>query len=138
MTAIRRGEERDLAEVAAIQSASPGAAHWVPADYLRYDFRVAIRGNRVAGFIVSRQLAAGEWEVLNLAVTPDSRRAGVGRSLIEALLEAASGTVFLEVRESNRVARQFYISMGFNEINKRENYYETPPEAAIVMKFHSC
>ena len=138
MTAIRRGGPRDLGEVAIIQAASPEAAHWEAADYLHYDFRVSICENRVAGFLVSRMLAEGETELLNLAVAPEFRRRGMARELVQSLLTDFPGGVYLEVRESNRGARSFYNGMGFQEVTVRQGYYQDPLEAAIVMKFHSC
>ncbi len=138
MTAIRRGGADDLDAVAAIQESSPGAARWKVADYLEQDFRVAIEGNRVVGFLVARSLAADEQEILNLAVTPDSRRKGVARALLDHAFKGFRGAVFLEVRESNDAAQEFYKSLGFKELSKRAGYYDSPPESAIVMKFHSC
>ena len=135
---IRRGGPDDLAQVAIIQAASPEAAQWDAASYLRYDFRVSACGIRVAGFLVSRTLVEGEAELLNLAVAPEFRRRGVARRLVESLLAESPGVVYLEVRESNRTARKFYNSMGFQEVSSRSGYYRNPPEAAIVMKFHSC
>jgi ribosomal-protein-alanine N-acetyltransferase len=136
--AIRRGGPPDLAQVAVIQAACPEASQWDAADYLGYDFRVSVCGIRVEGFLVSRALAEGETELLNLAVAPECRRRGVARKLVESLLAESSGVVYLEVRESNRAARQFYHHMGFQEVSSRSGYYRAPPEAAIVMKFHSC
>ncbi|HJT88490.1 MAG TPA: ribosomal protein S18-alanine N-acetyltransferase [Bryobacteraceae bacterium] len=138
MIVVRRGEARDVVVVRAIQASSPQAAQWDPADYPQYDFRVAAEGLRVLGFLVARTLAAGECEILNLAVAPDCRRRGVARALVGSLLEQFEGAVYLEVRASNLAARQFYKSFGFQEITVRPQYYESPPEAAIVMKFHSC
>jgi ribosomal-protein-alanine N-acetyltransferase len=138
MTAIRRGGAEDLDAVKVIQQASPGAARWKVADYLEQDFLVAVEGNRVVGFLVTRTVAAGEREILNLAVAPDFRRKGVARALCERALQAFQGAVFLEVRESNRIAQEFYKSLGFKELSKRKEYYESPPETGIVMKFHSC
>ena len=135
---IRRGAPGDLAQVAAIQAASPEAAQWDAAGYLLYDFHVSVRGIRMAGFLVSRTLVEGETELLNLAVAPEFRRQGVARKLVKALLAASPGVVYLEVRESNRAARKFYNCMGFQEVSSRSGYYQAPPEAAIVMKFHSC
>jgi ribosomal-protein-alanine N-acetyltransferase len=138
MTAIRRGGADDLDAVATIQEASPGAARWGVADYLEQDFRVAIEGNRVVGYLVARTLAPDEREILNLAVAPDFRRKGVARALFRSAFQGFRGTVFLEVRESNGVAHEFYKSLGFKELSKRTGYYDNPPETAIVMKFHSC
>jgi ribosomal-protein-alanine N-acetyltransferase len=138
MTAIRPGTPADLDAVAAIQRASAGAAHWEPAGYLAYDFRVAVADGRVAGFLVARSVAPGEWELLNLAVDPACLRRGTGHLLMDSLIHPPPVTVFLEVRLSNEVARKFYENIGFQEIVRRPGYYDSPPEAAIVMKFHSC
>jgi ribosomal-protein-alanine N-acetyltransferase len=138
MTAIRRGGVEDLDAVAAIQQASPGAAGWNVADYLAQDFWVAVNENRIVGFLVARSVADDEHEILNLAVAPDFRRKGVARALLASTLGDLRGSVFLEVRESNAVAHEFYKSLGFKVLSKRQGYYESPPETAIVMKFHSC
>jgi ribosomal-protein-alanine N-acetyltransferase len=138
MPVIRRAEAGDLEFVAAIQAASPQAARWPVAEYLQYEFTVAIAEGAVAGFLVWRRLAEGECEVLNLVVAPRFRRSGIARKLLEPLLHVPVNQVFLEVRESNQAARIFYKSMGFQEVGIRKEYYQAPLEAAIVMKFHSC
>jgi [ribosomal protein S18]-alanine N-acetyltransferase len=138
MAVIRPGEPRDLAEIRAIQAASPQSARWDPVSYLNFDLLVAAEGVRVAGFLVGRTLTMREHELLDLAVAPDCRRQGVGRALVMAWLERAKGEVFLEVRPSNQGARLFYKYLAFEEVGGRPDYYLDPPEAAIVLKFHSC
>ncbi len=138
MPEIRRGDFGDLAEIEKIQKASPESSQWAPADYLAYDLRVACCDGAVAGFLAARRNGPDEWEILNVAVAPEWRRRGVARRLIEHLQRSVTGCVFLEVRESNRAARKLYNSMGFQEVSLRQQYYNSPPEAAIVMKFHSC
>jgi ribosomal-protein-alanine N-acetyltransferase len=138
MPVIRRGEARDLAEIAEIQAVSPETAQWDVAAYLQYDLRVAICQDRVAGFLVARRVAEDESEVLNLAVAPQFRRRGVARKLVNSLLADARGAVFLEVRESNSTAQTLYKSLNFQYVGTRPAYYDSPTEAAIVMKFHSC
>ena len=138
MITVRRGEPADLAAIRAIQAASPDAAQWAVTDYLQYDLFVAPHGVRIAGFLATRPLAPGECEILNLAVAPEYRRQGVARALLAAFFESFSGAIFLEVRASNRAARSLYKSLGFEEVMARPAYYQEPPEAAIVMKFHSC
>jgi len=135
---MRRGEPRDLGAILGIQAACPQAAQWDPVAYLNFDLLVATSGIHVVGFLVGRTLLPGEHELLNLAVAPDYRRQGIGRSLVCAYLEASKGAVFLEVRPSNRAAREFYKSLQFEELTLRPDYYQTPREPAIVMKFHSC
>ena len=138
MTSIRPGGASDLAAIAAIQAAAPEAAQWDVAQYMQYDLRVAICRNRVAGFLVSRRVAEGENEILNVAVAPAFRRLGIARQLVNSLLKETAGDVFLEVRESNTAAQDLYMSLNFQCVGRRPDYYESPPEAAIVMKFHSC
>lgn len=135
---LRAGTSADLDAVAAIQAASPQAAQWEPKDYLQYDLRVALVNGQVAAFLVSRTLAAGESEILNLAVAPEHRRQGVARGLVQASLRGVKGDVFLEVRASNKAAQKFYKSLGFQVVSVRSEYYSSPVETAIVMKFHSC
>jgi [ribosomal protein S18]-alanine N-acetyltransferase len=138
MTVIRPAQVADWDAVAAIQSACPEAAHWPVAQYVPYEFTVSIADGTVAGFLVWRRLAEGECEVLNLAVAPAFRRRGIGRELLHPLLNSRGNQIFLEVRASNQAARVFYKSLGFHEVSIRHLYYESPSEAAIVMKFHSC
>ena len=144
MPLIRSGGPADLTEIRAIQEASPEASQWEPSDYLLYDLRVTVEDDgRLSGFAVSRQTAPDERELLNLAVAPAFRRRGVARRLVESIVVESRQTsvgvsVFLEVRESNLRAREFYKSLDFHEVSKRQNYYDQPLESAIVMKFHSC
>ncbi len=138
MLTIRPGAAEDLAAVAAIQKASPEAAAWNPGEYLPYGFLVALDQGVIAGFLVTRSVGDGEYEVLNLAVSPEFRRRGVARDLLNTWLSGISGDIFLEVRASNQDAQKFYNHMGFQQVSTRSNYYQHPPEPAIVMKFHSC
>lgn len=92
------------------------------------------------GFVVA-MAAAGEAEVLMLAVDPDSRRAGLGlllmQSLLAALAEAGIATLFLEVAVSNIPAQRLYRRLGFDEVGRRKGYYpadgDQPGEDALVM-----
>jgi ribosomal-protein-alanine N-acetyltransferase len=135
---VRPGDASDLMEIARIQEASVGAARWYPADYLAYDLLVAHCAEKVIGFVAARRLAEAESEILNLAVDPAWRRQGVGRRLLCEMATRNPGDIFLEVRESNLAARSFYQALGFRELAARKEYYDSPRETAIVMKFHSC
>ena len=75
---VRAATADDLAAIAAIQEASPEASQWDPASYLDYECSVAASGGRVAGFLVVRQIASDEREILNLAVDPAAAAAGSG------------------------------------------------------------
>ncbi len=92
-------------------------------------------GNLAAYALYS--LAAGEGEILNLAVDPAARRRGYGRRLLETVLDAlrAAGTsaVYLEVRQSNSAAIQLYAEAGFRRVSLRKKYYSNPVEHAVTM-----
>ena len=138
MIAIRAATERDLAAIEDIQQASPEAAQWTVADYLRYDCLVAEEDAVIAGFLVCRSVSEDEREILNLAVHPGFRRRGIARRLLETDCNRNPAHYFLEVRASNKVARTFYSVMGFTEEGIRSQYYENPSESGIVMKRRSC
>jgi len=91
----------------------------------------------IAGYVVALD-AADEGEILNLAVAPAGRRNGLGRALVEEVLEAlaerAVRQVYLEVRESNAPARALYAAHGFREVGRRKQYYRRPVEDAIVLR----
>lgn len=90
-----------------------------------------------AGYICPT-LIIDEGEIRNVAVRPDMRGRGIGRLLVETVIEqfAAMGTAFvsLEVRPSNRVALELYESCGFKAVGRRRNYYENG-EDALVMEY---
>jgi polysaccharide biosynthesis protein PslH len=134
---VRPLRESDLLQVAEIQAASPEASQWEPDSYLPYDGWVAEEDGKVLGFLVVRETAPSEKEILNLAVAPAARRRGVAKRLLDRILANGRGEWFLEVRESNEPAIRFYESAGFGRLNRRENYYHNPQEAAIVMRFLS-
>ena len=79
-----------------------------------------------AGLLLWR-LAAGEGEILTLAVLPPWRRHGLARRLMEAALAAAAaaGTeaMFLEVAADNLAGLGLYRGLGFNQVGLRKGYY---------------
>ena len=98
---------------------------------------VAASGPRVVGAILM-QVAAGEVEVLQLAVDGTWRRRGLGRALLAEGLAAAgrrgATTAYLEVRESNAAARDLYARAGFAEIGRRRGYYLDGEDALVLAR----
>ena len=98
---------------------------------------VAMDGERLAGYVGS-QTVLGESDMMNVAVDGAYRRQGVGKMLIEALVEhlkaRESHCLTLEVRASNTPARNLYASLGFSEIGRRKNYYRNPREDALILR----
>jgi ribosomal-protein-alanine N-acetyltransferase len=86
----------------------------------------ATHGRELAGFILSR-IAAGEAEILSVAVAARRRGRGVARRLLDLHLRRLAGlgvqAVFLEVEESNLPARRLYDRAGFHEVGRRPGYY---------------
>ena len=103
-------------------------------------FLVAELKDAVAGYVVALD-AADEGEILNVAVTPSARRAGIGRSLVHAVISALAERgvrqIYLEVRESNAGARAMYAALGFQEVGRRRGYYRRPVEDAIVLRVNA-
>ena len=101
-------------------------------------FLVADEGRgKIAGYVVALD-AADEGEILNLAVAEVGRRRGLGRALVQAILERLRERdvrqVYLEVRESNAPARALYAAFGFKEVGRRRAYYRRPVEDAMVLR----
>ncbi len=90
---------------------------------------------KLVGYI-SCWLAGREAELIKLAVAPAWRRQGLGRRLIEHLLDYLAATsvekLFLDVRENNQAALALYSKMGFQAVGRRPAYYQDNGEAAII------
>ena len=135
---------QDFSELEEILRVSPEAAAWSAqalTDALRQHpgyFFVGRQEKGIVGFICGRRVL-DEGDILNLAVRPEVRKRGVGKALLQKLLDtfAHEGVTqsFLEVRESNTGAIGFYKDRGFRQIGLRASYYQNPAEAALVLAF---
>jgi tRNA threonylcarbamoyladenosine biosynthesis protein TsaB len=139
--AVRKFLLQDLEAVQEITKRSPEAAQWSREAYAALNDQghsawVAVAEGTIGGLFVAR-LVGDEAEVLNLAVDPAKRRAGIANALLnEAFAEfrrRAVHRVFLEVRESNAAALRFYEKQGFARTGQRAGYYREPAEAAVLM-----
>jgi len=97
---------------------------------------VAERSGLLVGFMV-HWIIVTELHLLNLAVRRDWRRRGSTRELVNALLvdglEQESTAVLLEVRASNRAAKELYRKLGFVVVAVHRGYYTDNVEDALVM-----
>ena len=105
-----------------------------------YGAREVGRGRAApVGFVLAR-LAAGEGEILTIAVARSHRRQGIGWRLMDAVLRELHAqraeSLFLEVDETNAAAIALYRRLGFREVGQRPAYYETSGGAkgALVMR----
>ena len=92
-------------------------------------------GELTGYLIVSRYVDA--WHVMNIAVDPNVRRAGVATALLVRLFELTSGDgrrgYTLEVRVSNTGAIHLYERLGFQPRGIRRGYYTDNREDALIM-----
>ena len=100
-----------------------------------------LRGRKFVGFIMSRE-AAGEAEILSVAVSASQRGHGLARQMLDLHMRRLAGlgvrAIFLEVDEDNAPARRLYARRGFGEVGRREAYYSRGPGgktgAALVLR----
>ena len=124
----------------------------------------AVKNKEIVGFVVARLITSHhfdlkinsknkeqchlkvknqpvEIEIYNIAVKKQHWRRGIGKLLIEKLIRNSASNIaailWLEVRETNFPAINFYKSNDFNVCYKRKNFYINPTEDAIVMKLET-
>jgi ribosomal-protein-alanine N-acetyltransferase len=147
-------EPRDLAQVLGIIERTP-APRWARQDIL-FHFRsddisswVALQDEQVAGFVVCRVLTAKtpatvpatdsevpwrrdaspqqqRFELLHLAVAPESQRNGIGRALLQRFedrLSKPGDAVQATVPESNLPVQLFLRSVGYKAVRVLRGYY---------------
>jgi ribosomal-protein-alanine N-acetyltransferase len=133
---------QDVAAVHRIERAS------FPVPWPDYAFRQEIESNRLAHYLVvraGREIVAygGMWlmvdeaHITTFAVLPEWRRRGVGGRLMLDLMSVArqlgARVMTLEVRLSNKPARELYHRFGFKPVGVRPRYYSDNGEDALIM-----
>lgn len=92
-------------------------------------------GGTVAGYAICWTVGE-ESHLLNIAVRPDVRKKGIGRSLLRECIRrsvhAGGRRIILEVRPTNRDAIRLYEREGFRYLGIRKGYYTDTGEDAIV------
>jgi ribosomal-protein-alanine N-acetyltransferase len=113
-------------------------------------FRDCLRVGYVCRVVtVSRQVmaygvmsfGAGEAHILNLCVGEAYRCRGIGRQLLNSLIERAGvagmADAYLEVRPSNTNAIRLYLALGFEQVGMRRGYYQAAngrEDAAVLRR----
>ena len=112
------------AQAFAVLLAQPGVVGWLWDD-------------PPAGVLLVRA-AADEAEILTIAVTPDARKRGGGRKMVEEALrvlsQGATQRVFLEVAADNTAALALYHARGFAPCGRRPGYYANGAIDAVTME----
>ena len=90
----------------------------------------------VAGYLVA-------WNdrgvhITNLAVAPECRNRGVGTALVDKAGDFGESRcareLWLEVRERNLAAQQFYLHLGFRPSGRRVSYYGNGEDALLMRR----
>jgi len=96
---------------------------------------VGVPGGTVDGYAICWTIGE-ESHLLNIAVRPDVRKGGIGRSLLKECLRrsmlAGGRRIYLEVRPTNQEAIRLYEREGFRFVGIRRGYYTDTGEDAIV------
>ncbi len=78
--------------------------------------------------------------ICNISVAEDRQRRGLGRLLVNKLLDEASSrkavSAYLEVRPSNHAARAFYRKLGFSQVGVRRGYYRSGAGQEDALIYH--
>ena len=94
--------------------------------------------DKIAAYAIT-STTVDEAELLNLTVALDYQRQGIGKRVLEIVMQSFQNTIstlFLEVRSSNHSAIALYDALNFNEVGLRANYYpahNNRREDAIIM-----
>jgi ribosomal-protein-alanine acetyltransferase len=122
----------------------PGDDPWPTAAFLRelaapHNYYVAARtADTLIGYGGISRLGRTppfEYEVHTIGVDPTYQGRGVGRRLLDELLNFAAGAVVhLEVRTDNESAIALYRSVGFTPVGLRKRYYRVSGADAYTMR----
>lgn len=146
-TTIRHYERRDLDDVLAIEKLS-FTYPWSPSMFEALHqinpsgfYVILINENMVGYAIFLTEQSLRHWSrkktahLLNLAVHPQFRNQGMGKSLVERIVSNLKDIkvkeIYLEVRAANTKAQTFYTGLGFTQIGLIKGFYGD--EDAIVM-----
>ena len=140
---IRWMIRRDMPEVLQTEQESFEYA-WTEEDFLRCLRQrncigmVAEQGEKVVGFMIY-ELHKSKLHILNFAVHPAHRRAGIGSQMVAKLISKLSShrrtRITLEVRETNLAAQLFFQKQGFKAVRVLRSYYEDTGEDAFLMQY---
>jgi len=99
---------------------------------------VAEQEDRVVGFMIY-ELHKTRLHLLNLAVSKDYRRRGVGAQMLAKLTAKLSTQrrtrILLEVRETNLPAQVFFRAQGFRAVSVLRDFYDDTTEDAYLMQY---
>jgi len=142
---IRPATEADLGEIMALEHECFPQDAW-SAENMHFEllahhttYLVATIDEKLVGYAgLSKVPASDQGDIQTIAVSPSVRGKGLGRALMDALLNEArrlhAQEIFLEVRADNPAAQKLYFALGFEHIDTRKNYYQPDGIDAWIMR----
>ena len=128
-----------IAEVLPVEEESFGAEKWSASMFWnelaqRNFYVVAREDGELLGYAGLSVVDQSEAWVQSIAVKRSAQRRGIGRRLLEALLERAGDRkVLLEVAVDNAPAQHLYATYDFEPVGIRRGYYQSSNKDALVM-----
>lgn len=134
---------RDMPDVLMIERAC------FPDPWTDEDFMVCLRQRNCIGMVAEYkhsilgfmvyELEKSELRILNFGVHPENQRCGIGRQMIDKLIDKLSqqrrSRIWAEVRERNMDAQFFFREMKFDAVSIIRGYYENTDEDCYVMRY---
>ena len=91
-----------------------------------YVCKLMLLNEQIIGYHIV-QVILDEYHILNLCVSKEKQGKGFGKYQLQSIKNNAESElmnrILLEVRASNKTAKNLYIKSGFQQIGKRKNYY---------------
>ena len=126
---IRAAKSDDLEKIYRIESEayrSPWSVEGLVSEVASQNSRffVAEQDGKILGYILI-WIVLDELHLLKIATASAYRRHGIASALIDYVVNEfkRASVLYLEVREKNAIARNFYKKLGFVENGSRMNYY---------------
>lgn len=140
----RAWDYEDILRIASLEEVCFGREKWTYAmfasSFMQNGFFSALcetEGKELVGYGCV-QCVFDSADLLNIAVAPDYRQRGVGKTLLKRLTGGAKRRgvkkMFLEVRASNVAAQALYTGEGFTVLSERKKYYPDGESALVMVK----
>ena len=140
ITSFRQAIDQDLKQILAIEARAYEFA-WSRQKFIdsfnnpNISIQLILTKDQIIGYLVTLQ-SIDFIDILNICIDPKFQQQGLGKKLLNDLLchpaKIAIKSIFLEVRESNRVAINFYQNFGFELLDTRKKYYSNLEDAKIL------
>ena len=141
---MRPAGARDLDELVRLEQVCFGVEAWswqiMAGEITGPDRAYWVIESDQGGLVGAAGLSLGKdfAEVMTVEVDPVAQGRGLGRVLMDQLMEKAKQAgltrVLLEVASNNAAAIGLYQSMGFTAIGRRQGYYQPSGQDALVMQ----